>query len=57
MGDITVLHDKQMKLLQTYFLQKQATSPLHAAVAKTDDRYTPLDLFSANGNKLATDEE
>jgi len=45
-----------MKLLQTYFLQKQATSPLHAAVAKTDDRYTPLDLFSANENKLATDE-
>ena len=46
-----------MKLLQTHFLKKQATSPLHAAVAKADDRYTPLDLFSANGNKLATDEE
>jgi len=55
--DITVLHDKQMKLLQTHFLKKQATSPLHAAVAKADDRYTPLDLFSANENKLATDEE
>ena len=57
MIDITGLHDKQVKLLQTYFLQKQATSLLHAAVAKADDRYTPLDLFSANGNKLATDEE
>jgi len=54
--DKTRLQDKQMKLLQTLFLQKQATSPLHAAVAKTDDRYTPLDLFSANENKLATDE-
>ena len=46
-----------MKLLQTHFLKKQATSLLHAAVAKANDRYTPLDLFSANGNKLATDEE
>jgi len=55
--DINQLHDKQVKLLQTHFLKKQATSPLHAAVAKADDRYTPLDLFSANGNKLATDEE
>ena len=38
--DITRLHDKQVKLLQTYFLNKQATSPLHAAVVKADDRYT-----------------
>ena len=29
-----------MKLLQTYFLNKQATSPLHAAVVKADDRHT-----------------
>ena len=42
--DITRLHDKQMKILQTYFLNKQVTSPLHAAVVKADDRYTPLDL-------------
>jgi hypothetical protein len=55
--DITRLHDKQMKLLQTYFLNKQATSPLHAAVVKADDRYTPLAVFRANENELATDEE
>ena len=57
MIDITGLNDKLVKLLHKYFLKKQATSPLHAAVTKADDRYTPLDLFSANGNKLATDEE
>ena len=34
MIDITVLHDKQMRLLQTYLLKEEATSPLHAAVAK-----------------------
>ena len=55
--DITGLHDKQVKLLQTYISNKQATSPLHAAVVKADDRYTPLDLFGANKNELATDEE
>ena len=56
--DITLLHDKQVKLPQTYLLNKQATSPLHdAAVAKADGRYTPLDLLRANENKLATDEE
>jgi hypothetical protein len=55
--DITRLHDKQVKLLQIHFLNKQATSPLHAAVVKADDRYTPLDLFRANENELATDEE
>jgi hypothetical protein len=44
-------------LLQTYFLNKQTTSPLNAAVVKADDRYTPLDLFRANENELATDEE
>ena len=55
--DITRLHDKQVKLLQTYFLNKQVRSPLHAAVVKADDRYTPLDLVRANENELATDEE
>ena len=59
LNDITRLHDKQAKLLQTYtyFLNKQATSPLHAAVVKADDGYTPLDLVRANENELATDEE
>jgi hypothetical protein len=46
-----------VNLLQTYFLNKQVTSPVHAAVVKADDRYTPLDLFCANENELATDEE
>jgi len=55
--DITRLHDKQVKLLQTYFSNKRATSPLYAAVVKADVRYTPLDLFLANKNELATDEE
>jgi hypothetical protein len=54
--DIPRLLDKQVKLLQTYFLNKQATSRLHAAVVKADDRYTPLDLFRANENELAPDE-
>ena len=53
--DITRLHDKQVRLLQTYFLNKEVTSPLHAAVVKADDRYTPLDLVRANKNELATD--
>ena len=45
MADITRLHDKQVKLLQTYFFKKkQASSPLHAAVVRADDRVTPLDL-------------
>ena len=59
MIDITRLHDKQVKLLQTYFLNKQFKSPLHAAVVKADDtcRYTPLDLVHDNGKELATDEE
>ena len=34
--DITRLHDKHVKLLQTYFLNKQVTSSLHAAVVKAD---------------------
>jgi len=55
--DITRLHDKQVKLLQTYFLNKQVMLPLHAAAVKADDRYTPLDLVCANENELATDEE
>jgi hypothetical protein len=55
--DITRLHDNQVKLLQTYFLKKQPSSPLQAAVVKADDRYTPLDLHRKNENKLATDEE
>jgi hypothetical protein len=57
MTDITRLHDKQVKLLQIYSLNKEASSPLHAAVIKTDDRVTPLDLLRANENELATDEE
>jgi hypothetical protein len=48
----TRLHDKQVKLLQTYFLNKQVTSPLNAALVKANDRYTPLDLVHANENKL-----
>jgi len=55
--DITRLHDKQVKLLQTYFLNKQVTSFLHVAVVKADDRCTPLDLVHANANELLTDEE
>jgi hypothetical protein len=55
--DITRPHDKQVKLLQTYFLNKRAASPVHAAVVKADDRYTLLDLFRANENELTTDEE
>ena len=55
--DITRLHDKKVKLLQTYFLNKQVTSSLHAAVVKVDDRSTPLDLVRANANELTTDEE
>jgi hypothetical protein len=55
--DIIRLHDKQVKLLQTYFLHKRATSPLHAAVVKADDKYTTLDLVCADENELATDEE
>jgi hypothetical protein len=55
--DITRLHDKQVKLLQKHFLNKQATFSLHAAVVKTVDRYTPLDLFRSNKNELAADEE
>jgi hypothetical protein len=55
--DITQLHDKQVQLLQTYFLNEQVTSALHAAVVQADDRYTPLDLFHVNENELATNEE
>jgi hypothetical protein len=55
--DITRLHDKQVKLLQTYFLNKPVTSPLHAAVVKRDNSYAPLDLVRADENELATDEE
>ena len=43
-----------MKLHQLLFLNKQASSPLHAAVVKADDRYTPLDFLRANENDLAT---
>jgi hypothetical protein len=55
--DITWLHDKQVHLLQTYFLNKQIALPHHAAVVQADGRYTPLDLFYANESELATDEE
>jgi len=49
----------QIKLGETLviFLKQTASSPLHAAVVKAVDRYTPLDLVRANGNELATDEE
>jgi hypothetical protein len=46
-----------VKLLQTYFLNKQVMSSLHAAVVKADDRCTPLDLVYANANELSKDEE
>jgi hypothetical protein len=48
-----------VKLLQTYkyFLNKQTSSPLYAAVVKADNKYTPLDLLRANENELTTDEE
>jgi hypothetical protein len=55
--DITRLHDKQVKLFQTCFLNKKVTSSLHVAVVKADDRCTPLDLVRANTNELPTDEE
>jgi len=55
--DVTRLRDKQVKLLQTYFLNKQVISSLHAAVVKADDRCTPLDLVRANANELLTDKE
>jgi hypothetical protein len=55
--DITQLHDKQVWLLQTYFLNKQITSSLHAAVVQADERYTPLDLFRVNENEITTDKE
>jgi hypothetical protein len=57
MADITRLHDKQVKLLQTYFLNKQASSPLHAAVVRAEDKLTSLDLHHAHEKELATDEE
>jgi hypothetical protein len=55
--NITRLLDKQVRLLQTYFLNKQITTPLHAAILQAFDRYTPLDLFHVDENELATDEE
>jgi hypothetical protein len=57
MADITRLHDKQVKLLQTYFLNKQTSSPLRAAAVTAGNKYTPLDLLRANENELTTDEE
>jgi hypothetical protein len=57
LNDIARLHDKQVRLLQTYFLNKQITSPLHAAVVQADHWYTPLDLLHANKNELTTDKE
>jgi len=55
--EIHRLRDKRVKLLQTYFLNKQVTTSLHVAVVKTDDRCTPLDLVRANANEFPTDEE
>jgi uncharacterized protein YpmB len=46
-----------IKLLQTYFLNKETSSPLHAAVVKAGNKYTPQDLLRANENELTTDEE
>jgi hypothetical protein len=57
MIDITQLHDKQVKLLQTYFLNKQTSSSLHAAAVKADNKDTPLDLQHAKENELNTDKE
>jgi hypothetical protein len=57
MTDIIRLHDKQVKLLQTYFLNRQTKSPLHAAVVKADNRYTPMDLLPTDENEFTTDEE
>jgi len=57
LSDVTRVHDKQVKLLQAYFLNKQVTSSLHAAAVKADDRCTPLDSVRANANELPTDEE
>jgi len=57
MTDIIRLYDIQVKLLQTHFFKKQASSPLHVAVVKADDRHTPLDLLHANENDLAKDQE
>jgi len=54
---IIIMHDKQVKLLQTYFLNKQVTSSLHAAVVKAGGRCTPLDLVRAIANEVSTDEE
>jgi hypothetical protein len=45
--DITRLHDKQVKLFQIYFLNKQTTSPLRAAVVKADDIYTHHSIYFA----------
>jgi hypothetical protein len=55
--DITQLHDKQVQLFQTYFLNKQITSPLRAAVVQADDRCKPLDLFHVNENEINRDKE
>jgi len=38
-------------------LNKQITSPLHAAAVQAVDRYTPLDLFHVNENELTKIEE
>jgi hypothetical protein len=53
MADITRLHDKQVKLLQTYLLNKQASSSFHAAVVKADNRLTPLDLHGRHPHDLS----
>ena len=55
--DVTRLREKQVKLLQAYFLNKQVTSSVHAVVVKADDRCTPLDLVRANANEIPTGEE
>jgi len=55
--DVIRVRDKKAKLLQTYVLNKQFTSSLHAAGLREDDRCTPQDSVRANVNELHTDEE
>ncbi|KAL1446790.1 hypothetical protein WDU94_005582 [Cyamophila willieti] len=44
--DIEVLHDRQIKNLREYFVNKANTSPLIKAIVEVDTKYTPLNLKS-----------
>ena len=57
LNDINRTHDKQVQLLQIYFLNIQVTSSLHVAVVNSDDMCTPLYLVRENTNELAIDKE